>query len=169
MGRYAHSLFGFLSKSVSSTLRVLPWSITLHDPQLNLLCSNDDWLIPWNQWLNTNLCLWQKSLVMRMRIGYKVNGKDVLEEGQINNFPRGLWGWLYSHQKDLSVYFRQPNLKRKTSLAQAVDAAKAAFRLLIFSSYFGFVWDLGFSGFLFVQKFRCLESESDRGSTWVCV
>ncbi|CAN7077986.1 unnamed protein product [Brassica oleracea var. botrytis] len=32
----------------------------------------------------------KKSLVMRMRIGYKVNGKDVLEEGQINNFPRGL-------------------------------------------------------------------------------
>ncbi|KAF3485177.1 hypothetical protein F2Q69_00054407 [Brassica cretica] len=32
----------------------------------------------------------KKSLVMRMRIGYKVNGKDVLEEGQINNFPPGL-------------------------------------------------------------------------------
>lgn len=34
----------------------------------------------------------QKSLVMRMRINYKANDKDVLEEGQINNFPRGLWG-----------------------------------------------------------------------------
>ncbi|VVA92318.1 unnamed protein product [Arabis nemorensis] len=32
----------------------------------------------------------KKSLVMRMRVGYKLNGKDVLEEGQINNFPRGL-------------------------------------------------------------------------------
>ncbi|XP_019176734.1 PREDICTED: AP-1 complex subunit gamma-2-like [Ipomoea nil] len=32
----------------------------------------------------------KKSLVMRLRIGYKMNGKDVLEEGQINNFPRGL-------------------------------------------------------------------------------
>ncbi|XP_018440730.1 AP-1 complex subunit gamma-1 isoform X2 [Raphanus sativus] len=32
----------------------------------------------------------KKSLVMRMRVGYKVNEKDVLEEGQINNFPRGL-------------------------------------------------------------------------------
>lgn len=32
----------------------------------------------------------KKSLVMRVRINYKVNGKDVLEEGQISNFPRGL-------------------------------------------------------------------------------
>ncbi|XP_031122511.1 AP-1 complex subunit gamma-2-like [Ipomoea triloba] len=32
----------------------------------------------------------KKSLVMRLRVGYKMNGKDVLEEGQINNFPRGL-------------------------------------------------------------------------------
>ncbi|XP_010551552.1 PREDICTED: AP-1 complex subunit gamma-1 isoform X2 [Tarenaya hassleriana] len=32
----------------------------------------------------------KKSLVMRIRMGYKVDGKDVLEEGQINNFPRGL-------------------------------------------------------------------------------
>ncbi|KAL0421337.1 UNVERIFIED_CONTAM: AP-1 complex subunit gamma-2 [Sesamum latifolium] len=32
----------------------------------------------------------KKSLVMRMRISYKVNDKDVLEEGQVSNFPRGL-------------------------------------------------------------------------------
>ncbi|TKY69842.1 AP-1 complex subunit gamma-1 [Spatholobus suberectus] len=32
----------------------------------------------------------KKSLVMRMRIAYKTNGKDTLEEGQINNFPRDL-------------------------------------------------------------------------------
>ncbi|CDP00189.1 unnamed protein product [Coffea canephora] len=32
----------------------------------------------------------KKSLVMRIRIGYKLNSKDVLEDGQINNFPRGL-------------------------------------------------------------------------------
>ncbi|CAD5315880.1 unnamed protein product [Arabidopsis thaliana] len=32
----------------------------------------------------------RKPIVMRMRVGYKINGKDVLEEGQINNFPRGL-------------------------------------------------------------------------------
>ncbi|XP_074295972.1 AP-1 complex subunit gamma-2-like [Silene latifolia] len=32
----------------------------------------------------------KKPLVMRFRIGYKVNGKDVLEEGQISNFPRNL-------------------------------------------------------------------------------
>ncbi|KAK4402818.1 AP-1 complex subunit gamma-2 [Sesamum angolense] len=30
----------------------------------------------------------KKSLVMRMRISYKANDKDVLEEGQVNNFPR---------------------------------------------------------------------------------
>lgn len=32
----------------------------------------------------------KKSLVMRIRIAYKMNNKDVLEEGQINNFPKGL-------------------------------------------------------------------------------
>ncbi|XAR48051.1 hypothetical protein NMG60_11030752 [Bertholletia excelsa] len=32
----------------------------------------------------------KKSLVMRVRIGYKMNNKDMLEEGQINNFPRDL-------------------------------------------------------------------------------
>ncbi|XP_075657959.1 AP-1 complex subunit gamma-2-like [Castanea sativa] len=32
----------------------------------------------------------KKSLVMRIRIAYKINDKDVLEEGQISNFPRGL-------------------------------------------------------------------------------
>ncbi|XP_022776059.1 AP-1 complex subunit gamma-2-like isoform X3 [Durio zibethinus] len=32
----------------------------------------------------------KKSLVMRIRIAYKMNNKDVLEEGQINNFPRDL-------------------------------------------------------------------------------
>lgn len=32
----------------------------------------------------------KKSLVMRVRIGYKLNNKDILEEGQINNFPHGL-------------------------------------------------------------------------------
>ncbi|XP_024023894.1 AP-1 complex subunit gamma-2 [Morus notabilis] len=32
----------------------------------------------------------KKSLVMRIKIAFKMNNKDVLEEGQINNFPRGL-------------------------------------------------------------------------------
>ncbi|KAK4788526.1 hypothetical protein SAY86_019845 [Trapa natans] len=32
----------------------------------------------------------KKSLVMRIRIAYKMNGKDMLEEGQINRFPHGL-------------------------------------------------------------------------------
>lgn len=32
----------------------------------------------------------KKALVMRIRIAYKLNDKEVLEEGQINNFPRGL-------------------------------------------------------------------------------
>ncbi|CAN6549007.1 unnamed protein product [Malus baccata var. baccata] len=32
----------------------------------------------------------KKSLVMRIRIAYKMNNKDVLEEGQINKFPPGL-------------------------------------------------------------------------------
>ncbi|XP_057759925.1 AP-1 complex subunit gamma-2-like [Arachis stenosperma] len=32
----------------------------------------------------------KKNLVMRIRIAYKLNGKDTLVEGQINNFPREL-------------------------------------------------------------------------------
>ncbi|KAI3763566.1 hypothetical protein L2E82_13500 [Cichorium intybus] len=32
----------------------------------------------------------KKSLVMRIRISYKLNNKDMLEEGQISNFPRDL-------------------------------------------------------------------------------
>ncbi|KAK1437818.1 hypothetical protein QVD17_03616 [Tagetes erecta] len=32
----------------------------------------------------------KKSMVMRIRISYKLNNKDVLEEGQISNFPRDL-------------------------------------------------------------------------------
>lgn len=39
----------------------------------------------------------QKPLVMRTRIAYKLNNRDVLEEGQINNFPRDLWG-LFVHE-----------------------------------------------------------------------
>lgn len=34
---------------------------------------------------------------MRMRITYKMNGKDMLEEGQINHFPHGLWSWTARH------------------------------------------------------------------------
>ncbi|KAI4328230.1 hypothetical protein L6164_020603 [Bauhinia variegata] len=32
----------------------------------------------------------KKSLIMRVKIAYKINGKDTLEEGQISNFPRDL-------------------------------------------------------------------------------
>ncbi|KAJ4961224.1 hypothetical protein NE237_021134 [Protea cynaroides] len=32
----------------------------------------------------------QKPLAMRIRIAYKVNGQDVLEQGQVSNFPAGL-------------------------------------------------------------------------------
>ncbi|KAK4789521.1 hypothetical protein SAY86_016825 [Trapa natans] len=38
----------------------------------------------------TNTQHGKKSLVMRIRIAYKVNGKDMLEEGQISHFPPGL-------------------------------------------------------------------------------
>lgn len=38
----------------------------------------------------TNSQYGKKSLVMRIRISYKLNNKDVLEEGQINNFPKGI-------------------------------------------------------------------------------
>lgn len=32
----------------------------------------------------------QKPIVMRMRVDYKIDGKDVLEQGEINSFPREL-------------------------------------------------------------------------------
>ncbi|XP_064986809.1 AP-1 complex subunit gamma-2-like isoform X2 [Musa acuminata AAA Group] len=38
----------------------------------------------------TNTQHGQKALAMRMRIAYKVNNQDVLEQGQVNNFPPGL-------------------------------------------------------------------------------
>lgn len=43
-------------------------------------------------WLATILL--QKSLVMRIRIAYKINGKETLEEGQISNFPRNIWSQM---------------------------------------------------------------------------
>lgn len=51
-------------------------------------------------------CYFQKTLVMRMRIAYKMNGKDVLEEGQINNFPHNLWIWLI--QRDVEDILHVP-------------------------------------------------------------
>ncbi|KAK9145446.1 hypothetical protein Sjap_005349 [Stephania japonica] len=38
----------------------------------------------------TNTQQGQKNLAMRVRIAYKVNNQDMLEQGQINNFPPGL-------------------------------------------------------------------------------
>ncbi|XP_022151160.1 AP-1 complex subunit gamma-2-like isoform X2 [Momordica charantia] len=38
----------------------------------------------------TNSQYGKKHLVMRLRIAYKVDDKDILEEGQVNNFPRNL-------------------------------------------------------------------------------
>ncbi|THU54552.1 hypothetical protein C4D60_Mb10t26300 [Musa balbisiana] len=38
----------------------------------------------------TNTQHGQKALAMRMRIAYKVNNQDKLEQGQVNNFPPGL-------------------------------------------------------------------------------
>ncbi|XP_047322411.1 AP-1 complex subunit gamma-2-like [Impatiens glandulifera] len=38
----------------------------------------------------TNSQYGKKSIVMRIRIAYKSNNKDMLEEGEISNFPRGL-------------------------------------------------------------------------------
>ncbi|XP_024366847.1 AP-1 complex subunit gamma-2 isoform X2 [Physcomitrium patens] len=38
----------------------------------------------------TNNMHGQKALVMKLRVSYKVNGNNVLEQGQVNNFPAGL-------------------------------------------------------------------------------
>lgn len=42
---------------------------------------------------NLEYSYFQKHLVMRLRIAYKVDDKDILEEGQVSNFPRNLWCW----------------------------------------------------------------------------
>lgn len=39
---------------------------------------------------NLEYSYFQKHLVMRLRIAYKVDDKDILEEGQVSNFPRNL-------------------------------------------------------------------------------
>lgn len=36
------------------------------------------------------LCPEQKPLAMRIRMSYKVNGEERLEQGQVSNFPSGL-------------------------------------------------------------------------------
>ncbi|XP_024401001.1 AP-1 complex subunit gamma-2 [Physcomitrium patens] len=38
----------------------------------------------------TNNMHGQKALVMKLRVSYKANGNNVLEQGQVNNFPAGL-------------------------------------------------------------------------------
>uniref|UniRef100_A0A7I4AYD3 AP-1 complex subunit gamma n=1 Tax=Physcomitrium patens TaxID=3218 RepID=A0A7I4AYD3_PHYPA len=38
----------------------------------------------------TNNMHGQKALVMKLRVSYKVNGQNVLDQGQVNNFPAGL-------------------------------------------------------------------------------
>lgn len=38
----------------------------------------------------TNTLHGQKALIMKLRITFKVNGEDKLEQGQVNNFPAGL-------------------------------------------------------------------------------
>lgn len=53
------------------------------------------------------IILFQKSLVMRIKVSYKINGKETLEVGQINNFPRELWGHMvrgYSCCAQIALY-----------------------------------------------------------------
>ncbi|CAI9092868.1 OLC1v1028213C3 [Oldenlandia corymbosa var. corymbosa] len=69
----------------------VPKFLQLHlDPaSSNVLPSNGNGSI--SQRLRiTNSQHGKKSLVMKMRIGYKMNNKEVLEEGQISKFPPGL-------------------------------------------------------------------------------
>ena len=123
--------------------------------------------------------IWQKSLVMRMRIGYKVNGKDVLEEGQINNFPRGLWGWLYFQHKELWVFIISIPIpkKKKRKERYVLPEQLTQQNQLLFSYFFHpfpetlalfWIWD---SSCFFLNKISYVfESESDGGrSTQVCL
>lgn len=55
----------------------------------NVLPASGEGVITQNITLQNNMH-GQKSLAMRIRIGYKVNGQDMLDQGQINNFPAGL-------------------------------------------------------------------------------
>ncbi|XP_039006909.1 AP-1 complex subunit gamma-2-like isoform X2 [Hibiscus syriacus] len=67
----------------------VPKFLQLH---LDPACSNT---LPANRSISQSMKLTnsqhgKKSLVMRTRIAYKINDNDVLEEGQVNNFPGGL-------------------------------------------------------------------------------
>ena len=50
---------------------------------------------------------------MRTRIAYKKNNKDVLEEGQVNNFPRGLWDLILVQDVNYCVVFPKKMLHRR--------------------------------------------------------
>ncbi|XP_028801850.1 AP-1 complex subunit gamma-2 isoform X1 [Neltuma alba] len=70
----------------------VPKFLQLHlDPASgNALPPSDDGSTITQKLRVTNTQHGKKNLVMRIRIAYKINGKDTLEEGQINNFPREL-------------------------------------------------------------------------------
>ncbi|KAH9709068.1 AP-1 complex subunit gamma-2 [Citrus sinensis] len=70
--------------SITQTLRV---TNSQHGKLLYNVVSN---LFPGRYLYLLNSFGFQKPLVMRTRIAYKLNNRDVLEEGQINNFPRDL-------------------------------------------------------------------------------
>ncbi|KAK6139237.1 hypothetical protein DH2020_027022 [Rehmannia glutinosa] len=61
----------------------------------------------------------KKSLVMRIRISYKANGKDVLEEGQINNFPGGFSNSL--NQKLIDVIRQRKMIVSRSSNGETFE------------------------------------------------
>ncbi|GMI74969.1 Gamma-adaptin, gamma-adaptin 1 [Hibiscus trionum] len=85
----SHCFYGHLSPKANSP--AVPKFLQLHlDPaSSNTLPASGNGSMTQNLEVTNNLH-GKKSLIMCIRIAYKMNSKDVLEEAQINNFPQNL-------------------------------------------------------------------------------
>lgn len=87
---------------------------------------------------------------MRIRIAYKANGKDVLEEGQINNFPRDLWVANQFNRRELESF------RRHALIISCKESVFSGFYGVnfIFSRYFLFFFLVSFllSFYFFFSK-----------------
>ena len=70
----------------------------------------------------------QKPLAMRIRMSYKVNGEDRLEQGQVSNFPSGL-------QCHLCILY---HVVVVISNLRVGDSAKISFTLFPFFSFYSY-------------------------------
>lgn len=63
--------------------------LILEPASSNVLPQSGEGVITQNIMVHNNM-YGQKNMAMKLRIGYKVNNQNMLEQGQVNNFPSGL-------------------------------------------------------------------------------